>query len=41
MAKLTYDAGTDFDANLDKLGRDGIKAIVMAGADAATCGPGA
>ena len=33
MAKLTYDEGTGFDANLDKLGREGIKAIVMAGAE--------
>ena len=33
MAKLTFDGGTDFDTNLDKLGRDGIRAIVMAGAE--------
>ena len=36
MAKFTYDAGDGFDANLDKLGRDAVKTIVMAGADACT-----
>lgn len=33
MAKLTYDAGEGFDRGLDKLGRDAVKTIVMAGAD--------
>ena len=33
MAKFTYDAGEGFDANLDRLGRDGVMAIVMAGAE--------
>ena len=33
MAKFTYDAGEGFDAGLDKLGRDSVKTIVMAGAE--------
>ena len=33
MAKFTYDAGEGFDAGLDRLSRDGVKAIVMAGAE--------
>ena len=33
MARMTYDGGKGFDAGLDKLSRDGIKTIVMAGAD--------
>ena len=36
MAKLTYDGGEGFDAGLDKLGRQGIKTIVMAGAEQVT-----
>ena len=36
MAKFTYDGGEGFDGGLDKLGRESIKTIVMAGADAVT-----
>ena len=36
MAKFTYDAGEGFDANLDKLGREAIKTIVMGGAEQCT-----
>lgn len=36
MAKFTYDAGESFDRGLDKLSREGVKTIVMAGADECT-----
>lgn len=36
MARFEYDAGADFDGKLDKLGRDAIRKIVMAGAEECT-----
>ena len=36
MAKFSYDGGEDFARNLDKLGREAVKTIVMAGADQCT-----
>ena len=36
MAKFTYDGGEGFDRNLDKLSRDAVRTIVMAGADQCT-----
>ena len=36
MAKFTYETGDGFEAGLDKLGRESIKTIVMAGAEQVT-----
>jgi len=36
VAKFTYDAGDGFAEGLDRLGRDAIKTLVMAGAEAVT-----
>lgn len=36
MAKFSYDSGEGFDVGLDKLGRNAVKTIVMAGAEQCT-----
>ena len=36
MARFYYSQGEGFDAGLDKMSRDGVKTIVMAGADTCT-----
>lgn len=36
MAKFTYDGGEGFDRGLDRLGRESVKTIVMAGAEQCT-----